>query len=196
MQVARSIHPLFATRGVPGTHDVTLGERVLDALRLGRPCRLPRFDKGLDEPRPPQFWPRVCKPVDLILFEGWCLGIPPEPDECLDEPVNDLEAQDDPDGVWRRHVNERLGLDYARLFTRTSCLLYLRAPDWESVCRWRCRQEQMLAAAQRMHEQELARFMLFFERLTRHGWRIMPKLADFVAYLDGEQRVQGVSGPC
>lgn len=193
-QMARSFHPLFATRGVPGTHDVMLGEQVLGALRSGQCCRLPRFDKGLDEPCPRRLWPRVSEPVDLVLFEGWCLGLPPEPEACLLEPINELEALADPHGVWRRHVNRWLGGEYTRLFAYASCLLYLWAPDWESVCRWRSKQEGMLPSTKRMNTDELARFMLFFERLTRHGWRVMPQIADIVVRLDEEQRVLEVRG--
>jgi D-glycerate 3-kinase len=31
--LAESIHPLFATRGVPGTHDLTLLNETINALR-------------------------------------------------------------------------------------------------------------------------------------------------------------------
>ena len=34
---AETIHPLLATRGVPGTHDVRLGIRTIRALREGKP---------------------------------------------------------------------------------------------------------------------------------------------------------------
>jgi D-glycerate 3-kinase len=33
--LARKVHPLFATRGPPGTHDVQLGQEVMDAARAG-----------------------------------------------------------------------------------------------------------------------------------------------------------------
>ena len=36
LQRANTIHPLLATRGVPGTHDVELGIRVLRCLREGK----------------------------------------------------------------------------------------------------------------------------------------------------------------
>jgi len=42
---AEKFHPLLATRGVPGTHDVGLGLRTIAALREGQPLALPRFDK-------------------------------------------------------------------------------------------------------------------------------------------------------
>src|SRR3546814_3547438 len=35
-RLAREVHPLLATRGPPGTHDVALACRTLDALRAGR----------------------------------------------------------------------------------------------------------------------------------------------------------------
>src|SRR5688572_24381378 len=49
LEAARDHHPLFATRGVPGTHDVALGETIFDALQARRPVTLPRFDKSIDD---------------------------------------------------------------------------------------------------------------------------------------------------
>ena len=43
-RLAREVHPLLATRGPPGTHEVALACDVLDRLRAGLPARLPRFD--------------------------------------------------------------------------------------------------------------------------------------------------------
>ena len=43
--LARTVHPLLATRGVPGTHDLPLLLDVLLRVRSGRPVRLPVFDK-------------------------------------------------------------------------------------------------------------------------------------------------------
>ena len=42
-------HPLFVTRGVPGTHDVELAMAILDRVLAGRPVDLPIFDKASDE---------------------------------------------------------------------------------------------------------------------------------------------------
>ncbi|MGA8203957.1 MAG: hypothetical protein WB812_05520, partial [Woeseiaceae bacterium] len=75
--LSRDSQPLFATRGVPGTHDIGLGERTLDVLTAGGPPRtvgLPAFDKGCDDRLPEAQWPRVEAPVDVVLFEGWCVG--------------------------------------------------------------------------------------------------------------------------
>jgi D-glycerate 3-kinase len=69
-RLAREVHPLLATRGVPGTHDVGLGLEVLAALQSSGSTRLPRFDKGTDERLPTEAWPAVASPVDVVLFEG------------------------------------------------------------------------------------------------------------------------------
>ena len=60
---AEVIHPLLATRGVPGTHDVDLGLRTIRALREGKPLALPRFDKARDDRAPVFEWPRWEGPV-------------------------------------------------------------------------------------------------------------------------------------
>ena len=77
--LARTIHPLLATRGVPGTHDLALLDRTLRALGKAsprQPARIPRFDKGRDTRVPPSRWRRVSIAPRLILLEGWCVGVP------------------------------------------------------------------------------------------------------------------------
>src|ERR1700739_4778780 len=47
-RLARTIPPLLATRGPPGTHDPGLGGRLIDELGMARASALPRFDKATD----------------------------------------------------------------------------------------------------------------------------------------------------
>ena len=55
--LARDVHPLLRTRGVPGTHDIPLGLAVLDAIGAGEAVARPRFDKARDDPGPAQECP-------------------------------------------------------------------------------------------------------------------------------------------
>ena len=48
LDLARHVHPLLATRGPPGTHDIALCRSVLDALPHSREVAVPVFDKGRD----------------------------------------------------------------------------------------------------------------------------------------------------
>ncbi len=124
-RLARDVHPLFATRGVPGTHDVQLGIDTLDKLRelrKGDSLALPQFSKADDDRMPANPWSSVTGPVDIVLFEGWCVGTPPQTSAELAEPVNALEASEDADGRWRHIVNEQLRTSYARLGTVYSSL--------------------------------------------------------------------------
>ena len=199
--LAESRHPLFATRGVPGTHDVALGERVLDALTSGAvgPVALPRFDKSVDTRAPPETWPRVQAPVDVVLFEGWCVGARPEEAAALDTPINALERDEDASGAWRREVDARLAAEYQRLFDRLDALVLIQAPGFEQVLAWRTLQEHKLRARLGpgdgkwgMSDGQIARFIQHYERLTRHILAEMPARADAVIALDAGHGVQDV----
>lgn len=196
-RLARDVHPLLATRGVPGTHDSALGLSVLDAL--GRPgtIALPRFDKARDDRAPEADWPRVEGPADVVLLEGWCVGARPQPAAMLDRPVNALERDEDPDGVWRGFANAALAGPYATLFARLDRLVLLTAPEFAVVRGWRGEQEarlrERLAAEGRdpslaMDEAALDRFVAHYERLTRWIAEDLPGAADVVIPLDAARR--------
>jgi D-glycerate 3-kinase len=193
------VSPLFATRGVPGTHDVVLGKRVFASLKAGQPTRLPRFDKANDRPLAESDWPEITAP-DVIIFEGWCVGARPQSDAELIEPVNDLERMDD--GIWRQAVNEALQGPYATLFNHIDRLILLAAPGFEIVRDWRIEQENALrqrleaegrTGAKVMSDEEVARFIQYYERLTRHILQTMPDYADLTLQLDSSRNMK--SGP-
>ncbi|HVT32943.1 MAG TPA: kinase [Rhodanobacteraceae bacterium] len=194
-KLARDVHPLLATRGVPGTHDPALLERALDAVLRAAPSRsasLPRFDKGRDTRVAPSRWRRVTRAPRLILLEGWCVGVPAQDARALARPLNALERIDDADGRWRTHVNAELAGAYARLWRRLDALIVLAAPDFAIVERWRGEPERELrrrGAPRAMSPHELKRFLMHYERLSRHALRTLPALADIVVALDASRNV-------
>ncbi|MDH3992585.1 MAG: hypothetical protein OEV47_06720, partial [Gammaproteobacteria bacterium] len=148
-RLAAEVHPLLATRGVPGTHDLGLLNRTLDGLLAppgSAPVDVPRFDKAVDDRRPPGSWETVIPPVQLVLLEGWCMGARPQPAAQLAEAVNELERGEDPDGRWRAYVNEALQREFLPLYQRVDQWVMLKAPSFACVHRWRLEQEQKLAA--------------------------------------------------
>ena len=145
-RLAAEVHPLFATRGVPGTHDIGLGLEVLEGLQQGAPTRVPSFDKAVDDRRAPDAWAVMADPVDVIVFEGWCVGARPQSPEELVQPVNDLERERDPDATWRRHSNQVLAGDYQRLFGRIDLQILMLPPNFDVVLAWRLQQERELRA--------------------------------------------------
>jgi len=193
-ELAKRIHPLLEIRGVPGTHDVALGIRTLNALQNGKTVALPRFNKAEDDPYPYHQWPMQAQPVDLILFEGWCVASRPQSEADLREPVNRLEAIDDPRGDWRRYVNDRLAGAYQVLFRSIDCLILLEVADFSWVYGWRKKQEDDLRRRQTgsriMEEEAIARFTWHFERITQHNGKTLPEYADIRLILDPSQRIE------
>jgi D-glycerate 3-kinase len=192
--LAAEVHPLFATRGPPGTHDLDLGEAVLDGLREPGETRLPRFDKARDTRRPQEEWEPFAGPADVVLFEGWCVGAIPQSPNALVRPVNAMERKEDPDGSWRVYANRALAGPYQALFRRLDLLALLQAPGFETVLTWRIEQERKLRArmgsdaARVMSDAQIGRFIAHYERLTRHILTEMPMRADLVFPLDRDRR--------
>jgi D-glycerate 3-kinase len=191
-RLAADVHPLLATRGVPGTHDLALGIAVLEGLATARETRVPSFDKGSDDRRLLAEWPRIEGPLDVIVFEGWCVGARSQPPEALIQPVNALELDRDPDGVWRRYANDALAGPYQALFAPIGQQLMLLAPGFETVLGWRLQQEHEMQAARGavgQSDAEIAVFIQHYERLTRWIAAEMPGRADVVARLGAAREV-------
>lgn len=194
-RLARDIHPLLATRGPPGTHDVDLACEVLDAVRDGRATRLPRFDKLADRRLPPSRW-RPAGPLDLLVFEGWCLEVPAQSAAALRRPVNALERDDDPAGVWRRHCNQALADDYPALWARLDRLAWLHPPGFDCVPGWRWQQEIAARGARPgragMTRADIERFVRLFERVSRQAMRTLPGIAELTLRLDHDREVRRI----
>ena len=195
--LARDVHPLLRTRGVPGTHEIELLLSVLAAVpqasdRLA--VTYPRFDKGRDTRLPPSRWPRITKRPTLVIVEGWALGIRPQALGALARPINALERDEDPDGTWRHWVNKQLR-GYQPLWRKFDALIVLQAPNWDIVRRWRGEQEQELVARHAplaMDAATMDHFLMHFERLSRHALETLPGLADTVVEYDDERHVTGL----
>jgi D-glycerate 3-kinase len=196
--LAHQVHPLLRTRGVPGTHEIELLMSVLAALPHASeklPVTYPRFDKGRDTRVPPSRWPKVARPPKLVILEGWALGIRPQLQSALEEPVNELERTEDPEGVWRHWVNKQLR-SYQPLWRKLDALVVLQAPSWEVIRQWRGQQEQELFARHAplaMDAEAMVRFLAHYERLSRHALATLPAIADTCVEYDTQRHVTGLA---
>jgi D-glycerate 3-kinase len=189
-RLAAEVHPLLSTRGPPGTHDVGLACAVLDQLSEPGAAALPHFDKAADTRAPRASWRKVRTPVDVVILEGWCVGAVAQGQAALARPVNDLEREEDAGGIWRGYVNDQLAGPYQELFGRLDDLVLLAAPGFEVVAAWRGEQEAKLRARTGggMEAAEVARFVGFYERLTRWILAEMPSRAGWTVELDAQRR--------
>lgn len=197
-KLGRDVHPLFETRGVPGTHDTAMLTTYLDRLEKlaeGESLILPKFDKANDDRAPKSDWTEVAGPVDMIVLEGWCVGSQPQILDALQTPINALEREEDPTTIWRTTANEYLATTYEGIFSRLDALVFFVAPSFDAIYRWRLEQEQKLAETSAasssaiLTEDELQHFMQFYERLTRHNLDMLPERSDFVLTLDEDHKV-------
>lgn len=169
---AAEAHPLFVTRGVPGTHDLGIARATIMQLRHDNPptaVPLPRYDKATDARLPREARPIFQSPAEAIVMDGWCLGALPEDDAAIAAPVNELERSEDADGVWRRYVNDELSGAYRQFFDGFDAIVYLRPPNWEIVRTWRKQQEEQTRGRPLNEDEEkwLDRFLMHYERITR-----------------------------
>jgi D-glycerate 3-kinase len=221
-ELAARTHPLFVTRGPPGTHDIALARDTIAALmnlpppleREGArgwgdvqhstaglltpspappPSRgrdvgvpIPRFDKIADRMKPRGEWPVFKGRPEAILIDAWCLGalpVPPSP------PLNAVE-EEDTNGRWREIQNEFLRTSYADWFAEFDAIVYLQAPNWDIVRRWRGQQEVTLRARPLTAAEEawIDRFIQHYERITR-SMIAGGRTASTVLILDEQRRI-------
>ncbi len=198
--MAANIHPLFRTRGVPGTHDTQLAISTLTALKnwtSASSVTVPWFNKALDDRGASQQNQVINAPIDIILFEGWCLNTKPQSNTALKTPVNTLEREYDPKAIWRTYVNNELGGSYQDLFQLIDFSITLYPPSFETICQWRLEQElrlinslnqQKLTTNRTMGADEINHFMMHFERISRHHY--VDPVANPVGSSTDSQRIQ------
>ncbi|MGB1333945.1 MAG: hypothetical protein ACPG57_03485 [Porticoccaceae bacterium] len=203
--LAAKVHPLLATRGVPGTHDVQLAMDSIKSLVAGQKTLITRFDKSIDDRAAAASLKTTEGKIGLIVVEGWCLGAKPESTEKLIQPINSLEENDDRDGIWRAYVNRALQNDYPPLFALVDELIMLQAPAFDTVFNWRLEQEQKMVKRLEkegincgsgvMSEQQILRFISYFQRVTENILNEMPQRADHLFKLGQSREITNYSQP-
>ncbi|WP_075187598.1 phosphoribulokinase [Teredinibacter haidensis] len=203
-KLAKKVHPLLSTRGVPGTHDINLAIKTINTLKTFKPgaeLQLVRFDKAIDDRAKEADWTKIKRPVDIIILEGWCIGLKAQDDRYLENPINALEENEDTNAVWRNYVNQQLANTYPTLFKLLDCLAVLKAPSFNCVYQWRLLQEEKLKQRWRhlpteqranshiLSPEEVERFIAHYQRLTEHALNTLPDQADWTLPLDSDHNI-------
>jgi D-glycerate 3-kinase len=202
-RLAEQVHPLLATRGVPGTHNISQAINTLNALRSRTgTITVPTFNKATDNPNPDGR--QIALPQDIIIVEGWCMGAEPQAQSTLETPVNELEKHADQQGIWRQYVNDQLANQYGDFFALIDYWIMLKAPAFHCVKQWRLEQENKLrntinndnsknkSLASNLHtmnETEISDFIQHYQRLTEHMLDNFPPKAGYVYELDEHRNI-------
>ena len=193
-KMSKKVHPLFLTRGVPGTHDLNLINRTIKQLKKQRfkTVLIPKFDKSIDDRSKKNKWQKIKKPPHLIIFEGWCVGARHQKNTELKKPLNLIERKHDGDLIWRKTVNNSLKNHYKKLFNKIDRLVYLKAPNFDNIFKWRLLQEQKMKLTSKnkktMSKSQIREFIMFYERITRDMMKNFSRISDLTVFLDGSHR--------
>jgi len=193
-KMSKKVHPLFLTRGVPGTHDLNLINKTIKQLKKQRfkTVLIPKFDKSIDDRSKKNKWQKIKKPPHLIIFEGWCVGAKHQKNTELKKPLNLIERKHDGDLIWRKTVNNSSKNHYKKLFNKIDRLVYLKAPNFNNIFKWRLIQEQKMKLTSKnkktMSKSQIREFIMFYERITRDMMRNFSRISDLTVFLDGSHR--------
>ena len=193
-KMSKSIHPLFLTRGVPGTHDLKLLNKVMQNLKKKKfkTVLVPKFDKSSDDRFKKTKWQKIRTAPQIIILEGWCVGAIHQKKTELIKPINNIEKKYDTKLIWRNKVNNLLKKEYKKLFDKIDRLVYLKAPDFNHIFKWRLLQEQKLTLTSKnkkiMSKSQVKSFIMFYERITRHMMKNYSTISDLTIFLDKSHR--------
>ena len=192
--MSKNIHPLFLTRGVPGTHDLKLVNKTLKNLKKKnfKTVLVPRFDKSIDDRFQKRKWQKIKTRPNIIIFEGWCLGAKHQRNSEVKKPINIIERKYDAKYKWRKKVNKYLKNQYKKIFNKIDKLIYLKAPNFEQIYKWRLLQEEKLKLTSKskktMSKSKVREFIMFYERITKQMMRDFAKISDLTIFLDKSHR--------
>ena len=198
-EMSHTIHPLFKTRGVPGTHDTNLIKKFFNFIKKKKfkKFKLPKFDKSIDDRLNVKYWFNIKERPEIIIFEGWCVGAKPQLNSLLKKPINILEKYEDKDLIWRKHANEKLKREYKKIFAMIDNFIFMKIPNFNMVFKWRLLQERKLKKRSHttkkiMSYDKIKRFVMFYQRVTLQMFKDMPKVASVVLTLNNKHQINKI----
>ncbi len=198
-EMSQKIHPLFKTRGVPGTHDINFMIKLFNNLKKKKfkKILLPKFNKAADDRLQKKYWYKIKKKPQIVILEGWCVGAKPQTNLMIKKPINVLEKKEDQNLIWRKHVNGKLKKEYKKIFSMIDDLIFMKIPSFKMVFKWRLLQENKLK--KRSHSKKkimsyraIKRFIMFYERITLQMIKDLSKSASIVMLLKKNHEVKKI----
>ncbi|MGF1479598.1 MAG: glycerate kinase [Cyanophyceae cyanobacterium] len=193
--------PRLIWRGPPGTHDLELGMALLKQCR--QPQRgtiiVPRFDKSAFAGAGDRTQPEVVDSADIVLFEGWFVGVRPVETAVFEQAPPPITTP--ADRQFARNSNERLK-EYLPLWEQLDRLMVLYPIDYRLSKQWRREAEQKMKASGKpgMSDTEVEQFVEYFWRSLHPELLITPlvkrpDLVDLVIEVQGDRSIGQVYRP-
>ena len=193
--ISNKEHELLITRGVPGTHNIK--KLVNDIKRFEKniyPINIPLFDKLIDNRL--NKYQKIYKKCNILILEGWCCGCKDINKNYLFKNINSLEKKFDTKYLWRKFYNNKLKKEYKLLFNLFDETIFLKAPSFKYVLRWRIKQEKNnssnLSNSKKMSNQEIELFIQHYEKITKWMLKNYSKFANIVLKINKDQKITSI----
>ena len=197
--MSKRIHPLFKTRGVPGTHDIRLIKNFFNNIKKNKfkAFKMPQFNKSTDDRVDKKYWSKIIKKPEIVILEGWCVGAKPQSNSLIKKPVNILERKEDKRLIWRRFVNEKLKKEYKQIFSKIDHFIFLKVPNFNMVFKWRLLQEVKLKKRLHLNKKimnynQIKRFIMFYQRITLQMIKDLSKSASVIIFLKKNHEIKKI----
>lgn len=201
-QQLQKVEPSLIWRGPPGTHDIQLGIEVLDRCletKSNAPILLPRFNKSAYDGKGDRTSPQQIKSVDIVLFEGWFIGVQPIAEGSFDKPPAPISTTENIQ--FAKECNHRLKA-YLPLWSKLDSLLVIYPQDYRLSKQWRLEAEHKMIASgkQGMSDREIEQFVDYFWRALHPELFISPlvknpELVDLVIEINSDRSIGKIYQP-
>jgi D-glycerate 3-kinase len=193
-QTLQQQDPRLDRRGPPGTHDISLGIKVIEQCLqedYTAQISLPRFNKSAEEGAGDRFKDTedINKP-DILLFEGWFVGVQPIAEALFDNCPPPIVTEEDRQFAIAN--NQRLQA-YVPLWSKLDSLIVLHPEDYRLSKQWRKEAEHKMIAQDKvgMTDEEIERFVEYFWKALHPELFIKPltKTADLVVEIKSDHSI-------
>jgi D-glycerate 3-kinase len=179
-QQLREEDPRLIWRGPPGTHDLELALKVLGELQQvgnSQLIEIPRFDKSAWGGAGDRTEPEIVADVDVVLFEGWFVGVRPINNNFFAITLPPILTTED--RQFAADMNEKLS-NYLPLWEKLDRLIVLYPNDYRLSQAWRCQAEREMMATGKsgMTDEEINRFVEYFWKALHPDLFIKPLVSN------------------
>lgn len=198
-QTLQQQDPRLVLRGPPGTHDIVLGLKVIEQCLQGNntaQISLPRFDKSAFNGAGDRTNPEIIFKPDILLFEGWFVGVQPIKESAFNNCPPPIVTQEDRQFVIDN--NQRLQA-YLPLWSKLDSLIVLHPEDYRLSKLWRKEAEHKMIATGKtgMSDEECDRFVEYFWKALHPELFIKPltSTADLVVEIESDRSLGRIYRP-
>lgn len=196
-EILRAKDPRLKWRGPPGTHDIDVAYNLLKRIKESSkgPFNFPAFDKALFGGEGDRVAEIQRESVDIVLFEGWFVGMRPVHSEIIEKRNDLFKTQEEIQ--FAKDMNEALK-EYLKLWELLDDLIVLWPEKLEMSKTWRVQAEEKMnqGEAKGKSSEEIKEFVEYFWKALNpelfFGEMISKKNLTFRFVFDLEHRLSRI----